>query len=525
MTTQTLTDPAPEIEQLDASAVNSAKIRQPLYAPRKKVFPKRASGTYRQFKWLIMAITLGIYYLTPWLRWDRGPYAPDQAVLLDLANRRFYFFPIEIWPQEFYFVAGLLVMAGIGLFLITSTVGRAWCGYTCPQTVWVDLFLVVERAVEGDRNARMKLDAGPWTLDKIVKRVVKHSTSLAIAVATGGAWIFYFADAPTLAWSFITGSAAPIAYITVAVLTATTYVFGGLMREQVCTYMCPWPRIQAAMLDEHSLTVTYNDWRGEPRSRHAKKAAAAGQTVGDCVDCNACVAVCPMGIDIRDGQQLECITCALCIDACDSVMDKTGRERGLISYATLNDYNANMAIATTGGTTPIDPRKVRGDDGKMSAGLAHFHLRKIFRPRTFVYMGAWSLAGLVLLYALLSRDRLEVNVLHDRNPQFVTLSDGSIRNGYTVKLLNMIPEPRTIIVTMQGLRGANMTIDGINQPEDRAFAIEVEPDRLKTLKVFVRQPAENIEGSTQTFKFIVEDRASYESDEYTATFNAPEKSK
>jgi cytochrome c oxidase accessory protein FixG len=260
----------------------------------------------------------GIYYLTPWIRWDRGPYAPDQAVLVDLANRRFYFFFIEIWPQEFYYVAGLLVMAGVGLFLVTSTVGRAWCGYTCPQTVWVDLFLVVERAIEGDRNARIKLDAAPWTASTSSRKRVFQARDLAvIGVATGGAWIFYFADAPTLAADFVTLQAPPVAYITVAILTATTYVFGGLMREQVCTYMCPWPRIQAAMLDEHSLTVTYNDWRGEPRSRHAKK-ARRGQQAGDCVDCNACVVVCPMGIDIRDGQQLECITCALCIDACDA---------------------------------------------------------------------------------------------------------------------------------------------------------------------------------------------------------------
>jgi len=188
-------------------------------------------------------------------------------------------------------------------------------------SVWVDLFLVVERAVEGDRNTRIKLDAAPWSANKLVRRIFKHLIWLIIAVATGGAWIFYFADAPTLLRSLVTGQAAPVAYMTVAILTGTTYVFGGLMREQVCTYMCPWPRIQAAMLDENSLTVTYNNWRGEPRTRHAKKAAAAGQAVGDCVDCNACVAVCPMGIDIRDGQQLECITCALCIDACDSVMD------------------------------------------------------------------------------------------------------------------------------------------------------------------------------------------------------------
>ena len=522
-----LSTPGPDaqIERLDAVAVNSAKVRQPLYAPRKKVFPKRASGTFRQFKWLVMAVTLGIYYLTPWIRWDRGPYAPDQAVLIDMANRRFYFFFIEIWPQEFFLVAGLLVMAGFGLFLITSTVGRAWCGYTCPQTVWVDLFLVVERWVEGDRNARIKLDQGPWTARKVALRTVKHAIWLAIAVATGGAWIFYFADAPTLLYEFVTASAAPIAYITVAILTATTYVFGGLMREQVCTYMCPWPRIQAAMLDESSLTVTYNDWRGEPRSRHAKKAAAEGLSVGDCVDCNACVAVCPMGIDIRDGQQLECITCALCIDACDSVMDKVGKERGLISYATLDDYNANMAIATGNGAHAIAPALVRAPSGRLSDTIAHFHLRKIFRARTYIYFGAWSLVGLGLVYALLTRDRLEVNVLHDRNPQFVVLSDGSIRNGYTVKLLNKIPERRTIIVTLQGLHGAEMSVVGIDQPEDRSFAIQVEPDRLKTLKVYVRQPAGDVADKEQQFRFVIEDKSSYETDNYLAKFEAPESRK
>ena len=353
-------------------------------------------------------------------------------------------------------------------------------------------------------------------------RVSKHAIWLVIGAATGGAWIFYFADAPTLVGELFTGTAAPVAYITVAVLTATTYTFGGLMREQVCTYMCPWPRIQAAMLDENSLTVTYNDWRGEPRSRHAKKVQAAGQSVGDCVDCNACVAVCPMGIDIRDGQQLECITCALCIDACDGVMDKLGKERGLISYATLSDYNANMMLATAGGSSSVNPSLVRTADGLFSDKVAHFHIRKIFRPRTYVYMGLWSLIGLGLLYSLLTRDRLEVNVLHDRNPQFVTLSDGSIRNGYTVKLLNMIPEPRTIVVTMQGLQGAEMSVVGDDIPAGRSFAIPVEPDRLKMLKVFVRQPADQIQGTAQTFKFRVEDKASFESDEYTATFNAPE---
>ncbi|WPZ14433.1 cytochrome c oxidase accessory protein CcoG [Nitratireductor rhodophyticola] len=513
------------VERIDAEAVNTAGKRQPLYAPRKKIFPKRASGQFRRFKWLIMFVTLGIYYLTPWLRWDRGPYAPDQAVLVDLANRRFYFFFIEIWPQEFFYVAGLLVMAGIGLFLITSTVGRAWCGYTCPQTVWVDLFLVVERAIEGDRNARIKLDAAPLTASKLAKRTAKHLIWVLIAVATGGAWVFYFADAPSLLVDIATAQAAPVAYMTIAVLTATTYLFGGLMREQVCTYMCPWPRIQAAMLDENSLTVTYNDWRGEPRSRHAKKAVAEGRTVGDCVDCNACVAVCPMGIDIRDGQQLECITCALCIDACDGVMDKLGRERGLISYATLSDYNANMALATAGGTETINPDRVRGEGGGLSDKVAHFHWRKIFRPRTFVYFGAWSLVGLVMLYALLTRDRLEVNVLHDRNPQYVLLSDGSVRNGYTVKLLNMIPEPRVILVSLEGLTGATMNVVGLDQPDDRSAAVPVDPDRLREVRIFVTLPADRLSAADTAFRFVVEDKASFESDVYRASFNIPEGSR
>jgi len=514
-----------DIHRLDVEPVNAPAKQQsqPLYAKREKIHPKRAEGQFRRLKWIIMAVTLGIYYVTPWLRWDRGPFAPDQAVLVDLANRRFYFFFIEIWPQEFFFVAGLLVMAGVGLFLITSVVGRAWCGYTCPQTVWTDLFLVVERFFEGDRNARIRLDKAPWNANKISKRVAKHATWLVIAIATGGAWIFYFADAPTLLMNFLTGDAPFVAYATVGILTATTYVFGGLMREQVCIYMCPWPRIQAAMLDEDSLTVTYNDWRGEPRSRHAKKAQAAGLSVGDCVDCNACVAVCPMGIDIRDGQQMACITCALCIDACDGIMDKIGRERGLISYATLKDYNANMAIATNPVTGTIEPERVRDGQGRFLSGLRHFDWHVFLRPRTLLYAGLWSLIGVALLVALLARDRLELSVQRDRNPIFVTLSDGSIRNGYTVKLSNMVPEPREFVLSLDGLPGATMYSDELRQPEGRSFAITVDPDRVRTMKFFVVQPADAVDPGSTPFEFVVRDLDSSEADSYDAVFEAPEK--
>ena len=216
-------------------------LPQKLFEKRRRVHNKRIDGPFRRFKWLVMLVTLSIYYITPWLRWDRGPYAPDQAVLVDIGNRRFYMFGIEIWPHEFYFVAGLLIMAGIGLFLVTSAVGRAWCGYACPQTVWTDLFQHIDRLVDGDRNARLRLDQAPWSLKKVARRGFKWAIYLTIAFLTGGAWKLYFADAPTLLRDFFAGEAASVAYITVAVLTLTTFTLGGFMREQVCIYMCPWP--------------------------------------------------------------------------------------------------------------------------------------------------------------------------------------------------------------------------------------------------------------------------------------------
>lgn len=490
------------IETIDAVPHNNA-ARRSLYAARVKIHPKRAAGYFRNLKWLVMAVTLGIYYLTPWLRWDRGAYAPDQAVLVDLAHRRFYFFFIEIWPQEFYYVAGLLIMAGIGLFLVTSTIGRAWCGYTCPQTVWTDLFLVVERWIEGDRNARIKLDAALWSFDKVWKRASKNVLWLLIAVATGGAWIFYFADAPTLARQFFMFEAPTVAYATVALLTATTFVLAGYLREQVCTYMCPWPRIQAAMLDEDSLVVTYNDWRGEPRSRHQKKAQAAGEAVGDCVDCNACVAVCPAGIDIRDGQQMECITCALCIDACDSVMEKVGSPKGLISYSTLRTYDAHKA-----------------------GGLAVIGWRSFIRPRTFVYTAIWMAVGLAMFFSLLNRERLDVSILNDRNPLFVRLSDGSIRNGFTVKILNMEQRPRSFAVSAEGLPGSTMTITGGNGEPLHEFNVDVDADKLRAIKVYVAVSPLLLGNEQTPFEFKVVEKATESTPEtrsISAFFHAPPK--
>ena len=441
-------------------------LSDPLYEARKGVYPKAVDGFFRRFKWAIMAVTLAIYYVTPWIRWDRGPYAPDQAVLVDMANRRFYMFNIEIWPHEFYYVAGLLIMAGVGLFLVTSAVGRAWCGYACPQTVWTDLFQHVDRFVDGDRNAQIRLKNAAWGPERIAKRLTKWAIYLFIAFWTGGAWIMYFADAPTLTREFWSGNAAPVAYATVAVLTATTFIFGGFMREQVCIYMCPWPRIQTAMMDEKSLIVTYRDWRGEQRGS-VKKAEAQPGEFGDCIDCNQCVAVCPTGIDIREGPQIGCITCALCIDACDKVMEQVGRPRGLIDYLTLDD------VAT-----------------EKAGGKAQSVLKTLFRARTLVYFGIWSAIGLAMLFTLGQRTRLDLTIQHDRNPLFVQLSDGAIRNNYTVKVRNMETRPREVELVIKGLPDAvAWTTNGSRETASHRVKVSVAPDSVQKVRLFVAAPS------------------------------------
>lgn len=435
------------------------------YEKRKDVFPKAVRGKFRQLKWIVMIVTLAIYYVTPWIRWDRGPYAPAQAVLLDIGNRRFYMFNIEIWPHEFYFVAGLLVMAGIGLFLVTSAVGRAWCGYACPQTVWTDLFQHVDRLIDGDRNAQIRLQNAPWGANKIARRSLKWSIYIFISFWTGGAWIMYFADAPTLTREFWTGQAAPVAYMTVFVLTMTTFIFGGFMREQVCVYMCPWPRIQTAMMDEKSLLVTYRNWRGEPRAS-VKKAQKTPEAFGDCIDCNQCVAVCPTGIDIREGPQIGCITCALCIDACDNVMAQVGRPRGLIDYITFEDAE-------------------REQQGKPATPV----LKTILRPRTIIYFAIWSTIGLAMLFALGNRVRLDISAQHDRNPLFVQLSDGSVRNAYTVNIRNMESRARDIELSLQGLDGAVMwDSKSTRRSAARKLLLTVPADAVTKMRIFVVAP-------------------------------------
>ena len=460
--------------------MSSSEQPPSLYAAREPVFPKRVKGTFRNLKWTLMSMALGVYYLTPWIRWDRGPSLPDQAVLLDLASRRFFFFWIEIWPHEFYFVAGLLIMAGLGLFLFTSALGRVWCGYACPQTVWTDLFVHVERWVEGDRNAQLRLLRQPWNARKARLRFTKWAIWLLIAMATGGAWVFYFTDAPTLAVNLVTLNAHPVAYTTIGILTATTFVFGGFMREQVCNYMCPWPRIQAAMMDEDTITVAYRDWRGEPRGKHRKGAQA--DQLGDCIDCMACVNVCPVGIDIRDGQQMECITCALCIDACDDIMARIGKPRGLIDYMALTD-EANERAG--------NPKKPAW--------------KHVFRPRTIAYTTLWSAIGVALVVLLFVRSPIDVTVSPIRNPTYVVLSDGTIRNTYDLRLMNMQNEDREFRITVTSEADLEVALEGI---EGTSVTVPVDSTRLQ--RVYVLSPPGSAAASADStsFRFWVEDEIS-----------------
>jgi len=485
---------APGVEQFDVKAVNTAEDRQ-LYAAREKIYPKLAHGKFRNIKWAVMAVALGIYYLLPWMRWDRGPNLPDQAFLIDFANQRIYMFWLDIWAQELYFVTGILVISALGLFLVTAYAGRVWCGYACPQTVWTDLMIALERFWQGDRNARMRLDKKPWTFEKIWKKTATHASWLLVALATGGAFVFYFRDAPTLAVELVNGTAPAIAYIFLGIFTGTTYLLGGIAREQVCIYMCPWPRIQGAMFDSDSMLVTYREHRGEPRGPHKKGESWEGR--GDCIDCLQCVAVCPTGIDIRNGPQLECIQCALCIDACDAVMDKVGRPRGLIAYDTFRNIDAQKQ----GETAP--PRMIR--------------------PRTMLYAGLIAVVLGIMGLGLMNKTVLETNVLRDRNPLFIQLSDGGVRNRYTVKILNKRYEPRTFQVAAQGLPGAQMEIigfEGTPSPD-----IEVPASDLRELQVHVTVPAgqlDALERGATPFEFVINDTQADSSNSVTTTFRRPE---
>ncbi|MEE1609849.1 cytochrome c oxidase accessory protein CcoG [Microvirga sp. CF3016] len=420
-----------------------------------KVVPQSVTGRYRRLKWAALIVCLSVYYVLPFIRWARGPGQPDQAVLFDFERGRLYFFVVEIWPQEVYYLTGLLILATLALIWLNAVAGRVWCGYFCPQTVWTDLFLLVERWIEGDRRERLKKQGAPLGAKRLLEISVKHAVWIVIAMLTGGAFVLYFANAPTLLAELVTGQASILSYAWVGILTSTTYTLAGFARDQVCTWMCPWPRLQGAIWDPEALIVNYRDYRGEPRGS-AKKAAelrAKGEPAGDCVDCLQCVNVCPIGIDIREGPNFACINCGLCVDACDSVMAKLARPRGLIDYEAWTNIER--------GHRKEPPR------------------RRVVRPKTVgLGLSIVALAG-VMGVSLSMRSDAKITVIHDRNPVAVRLSDGRIRNGYTVRLYNKADGERDFQLAVTELPEASVEVVG-----DDAV-VGVAPDTTRELRVLV----------------------------------------
>ena len=456
------------------------------FKKQERIYPKRVSGTYRNLKWLAMIVCLAIYYLVPFIRWDRGPNAPDQAVLIDLVHGRAYWFWIEIWPQEVYILTGILILAAIALFFVTSLFGRVWCGYFCFQTVWTDLFIWVERIVQGDRTKRKKLREGPWTKEKIIKIAITHFIWLVIAWCTAGSFTLYFNDAPTLVHSFLTFNVSQTVLMFIIGLTFSTYLMAGFAREQVCTFMCPYARFQSAMFDKDTMIIGYDPDRGEPRGKHKK--GESWENRGHCIDCTACVQVCPMGIDIRNGLQMECIACGLCIDACDGIMDKLELPRGLIRYDT-------------------ERRLEEKHQGKM--GMLH-----LLRPRTLYYATVLLVISSLMLYALITRAPLEMRVLHDRNPLFVRLSDGEIRNGFDIKILNKTHTHRTYTLHIDNLKNAKINVSAAGNISTNN--IKVEADSVGHYKVYVQAPVKP--QAPKPFNFTLTDNKNGNSVSYQSKF-------
>jgi cytochrome c oxidase accessory protein FixG len=483
-----------------SSPAEEAASQPPLFADKVKVYPKRVKGPFRRFKWALLVVLLGIYYLTPWLRWDRGAGIPDQAVLFDLNGRRLYFFFIELWPQQIYYLTGILVFSAIALFLTTTLFGRLWCAYACPQTVWTDLFLWVERLTEGDRGDRIRLDRGPWTKEKFWRKTAKHSAWLLISAATGGAWIFYFSDAPTLVREMVNLEASWRTMAFIGLFTATTYVLAGFAREHVCIYMCPWPRFQAAMQDEDSLIVTYRDWRGEQRGPLRKSVSweqRQAKGLGDCIDCGACVHVCPTGTDIRKGSQLSCIGCALCIDACDEVMTKIGRPRGLVAFDTENNRQAKAAG---------EPARYR-----------------LFRLRTVLYTLVLVGLSTIMVAHYLNRPVVHLSVLRDRAPIYTVLAHGEVRNGYTLHISNMTLEPRRYTLAVHGIDGARLSLAGSDQTDQERLALGSGPDAVTTWRVLVKAQRSHLTGLSTPLEFELVSEADHETERYESVFLGPDK--
>ncbi|MCC5869201.1 MAG: cytochrome c oxidase accessory protein CcoG [Gammaproteobacteria bacterium] len=392
-----------------------------LYASAPKIYPREVSGVFARLRVAAVWLLLGAYYLVPWLRWD-----DRQAVLFDLPARQFHIFGLTFWPQDFLFMAWLLIMAALTLFFVTALAGRLWCGYACPQTVWTEAFLWMERITEGPRAKRMKLDAAPWSRDKLLRKSAKQVLWVSFALFTGFTFVGYFTPIMELAGKIATFSTGPWETFWVLFYGFATYGNAGYLREQVCLYMCPYARFQSAMFDRDTLIIGYDESRGEPRGGRRRDEDPKARGLGDCIDCTLCVQVCPTGIDIRQGLQYECIACAACIDACDSVMDKMNYPRGLIRYSTQN------AI-----------------EGKPSRTL---------RPRTLIYAGLLLALFAAFAWSIANRSAVEIDVIRDRNALYREVPGGFIENVYMLRVLNKQQNEQSFVISTSDLPEAQIDI-------------------------------------------------------------------
>ncbi|MGB5260631.1 MAG: cytochrome c oxidase accessory protein CcoG [Gammaproteobacteria bacterium] len=406
----------------DAARKTDEQVEKSLYAKAEKIFPREVHGVYARLRVLGVLGLLGIYYLLPWIRWDG-----HQALLFDLPARKFHVFFITLWPQDFIYLAALLIIAGLTLFFVTALWGRIWCGYACPQTVWTEAFLWIERKVEGTRMQQQKLDAQPMNARKFRLKATKQFLWLAFAGWTGLTFVGYFTPIMELGQRLLAFELGPWETFWVIFYGFATYGNAGFMREQVCKYMCPYARFQSAMFDNDTLIISYLPQRGEPRGARKRSADPKALGLGDCIDCTLCVQVCPTGIDIRDGLQYECIACSACIDACDDVMEKMGYDSGLVTYTTEN---------------------------AMQGGKTH-----IFRPRIIIYAAFLLVIMALFAWSLSNRSPLGLDVIRDRNQLYRETNEGQIENVYILKILNMDEVAHTYELTVSGIDGIRLRMD------------------------------------------------------------------
>jgi len=466
-----------------------------VFEKRSKIYQAKVSGTFRTLKTIISYVFLLAFFAMPFLRYERAGDMPDQAVMVDLTLRKFFFFAIEIWPQEAYYFIGLLVFAAIFLFFITSLFGRVWCGYACPQTVFSDLFYRIEEFVEGSYQKRQRQDNKIFTKKVLPKKIIKHSLWLAVSLLTGASVTFYFADAYQTSLDIINFKASYTVYFWTLFLTATTYIFAGFAREYICIYACPYARFQGAMMDADSLVVTYDAVRGEPRS----KKNSHDEATSDCVDCYRCVVVCPVGIDIRDGQQYQCINCGLCVDACNDIMTKLNKPLNLVRYDTL--------------------RNLTREEKGLSSSF------KILRPRTIVYGAIVTILGAALLFGLLFKKQvLEFSVQPNRSVMFVKLSDGAIRNIYDLKIVNKSYEIDSVNLKIEGLENAKITIKPkykVLDLHDGSLELQLKKNKISNFKVFIDAKEYSKKSNYQDLDFNF--KADDLDDSYSTKFTHPNK--